>query len=253
MRYLQEGYLVALDGTGQFSSEKLFSDFCMQKISSTGKTTYYLQMLGAAFVHPERREVLPLIPEIISRQDGTAKNDCELNASRRFLTQFRKDHPHLEVVVTQDAISPNGPYIRFLQEMECRFILNVKETDHAHLFSRFDATIKKGQAGELIVDDPEDPGKVHYFRWTNQLPINASHQDVLINLLEYLEVSGPVTRRFCWVTDIALGAENVYRIMRAGRARWKIENESNISISVGRHKKVRDKNKSLCYAQGVCD
>lgn len=226
LRYLEEGYLLALDGTGLFSSEKLFSEFCLEKTSSNGKTLYYQQMLGAAFVHPERREVLPLIPEIISRQDGTAKNDCELNASRRFLPQLRLEHPHLEVVVTQDAISPNGPYIRFLKEMDCRFILTVKETDHAHLFSRFAAAIKKGQAGELILDDPKDPEKLHYFRWVNQLPINASHEDVLVNLLEYLEVNGQVTKRFCWVTDIALSAENVYRIMRAGRARWKIENET---------------------------
>jgi hypothetical protein len=30
---------------------------------------------------------------------------------------LRKDHPHLKMVVTQDAISPNGPYIRFLKEL----------------------------------------------------------------------------------------------------------------------------------------
>jgi len=63
-------------------------------------------------------------------------------------------------------------------------------------------------------------------RWLNELPINASHQDFLVNLLEYLEVNGEVTKRFCWVTDIALSEANVYRIMRAGRARWKIENET---------------------------
>ncbi len=180
-------------------------------------------MLGAALVHPERKEVIPLIPEIISRQDGTVKNDCELNASRRFLSKLRKEHPHLQLVVTQDAISPNGPYIRFLKELDYRFILNVKEADHAHLFARFEDAIEQCQVGELIIDDAKDPERVHYFRWVNELPINASHQDVLVNLLEYLEVNGKVTKRFCWVTDIALSEANAYRIMRAGRARWKIE------------------------------
>lgn len=32
--------------------------------------------------------------------------------------------------------------------------------------------------------------------------------------------------RFTWVTDIAITKANAYRIMRAGRARWKIENET---------------------------
>jgi hypothetical protein len=226
MQYLDEGYLVPLDGTGYFSSEKLFSDSCMQKVSATGKITYYLQMLGVALAHPEHKEVIPLIPEIISRQDGSTKNDCELNASRRLLTKLREEHPHLKIVVTQDAISPNGPYIHFLKENGFRFILTVKESDHGHLFARFDEVVKTGGAGELIIEDPEDLQHFHYFRWVNGLPINASHPDELVNVLEYYEVTGDTRKHFCWVTDISLTEANVYRIMRAGRARWKIENEN---------------------------
>jgi hypothetical protein len=138
MSYLEEGYLMSLDGTGYFSSENLFAEFCQQKTSSAGMTVYYLQMLQGAFVHPERKEVIPLIPEVMTRQDGSNKNDCELNASRRLLLKFREEHPHLEIVVVQDAISPNGPYVRFLRENGFRFILTVKESDHAHLVSGFD-------------------------------------------------------------------------------------------------------------------
>jgi len=42
----------------------------------------------------------------------------------------------------------------------------------------------------------------------------------------YYQVTGGETKRFSWVTDIPLTKESVYRIMRAGRARWKIENET---------------------------
>jgi hypothetical protein len=94
------------------------------------------------------------------------------------------------VIVSQDAISPNGPYIRFLKEHDFRFILRVKESDHAHLFKQLDVAIKKKKAGELMVEDPTDPEKLHVFRWMNELSINASHQDVLVNLLEYWEVRG---------------------------------------------------------------
>ena len=227
MRYLDEGYVVALDGTTYFSSKKLKAPFCLQKTSSeTGKTTYQLQTLGAALVSPDRKEVIPLIPEIISRQDGKAKDDCEINASKRFLTQFHAEHPHLKIVVTQDAISPNGPYIRFLTDIGYRFILTVKEADHGHLFARFDKAIESKEAKERIIDDPKDAKKFHFFRWQNGLPINASHPDVLVNILEYWEVKGETSKRFCWVTDIPLSEDNVQRIMRAGRARWRIENET---------------------------
>ena len=223
--YLEEGYLMPLDGTQYFSSEKLFSPACLHKTSSSGKVTYYLQMLGAALVHPERKEVLPLIPEIISRQDGTEKNDCEINASRRFLIKFHNEHPHLKIVVIQDAISPNGPYIRFLKELGYHFILTVKEDDHQHLFAKFKKAVKGKDA--LEVQDQKDPDKSHFFRWANKLPINASHPDVAVNVLEYWQLNRDgVTNHFCWVTDITLDEGNVYRIMRAGRARWKIENET---------------------------
>lgn len=183
-------------------------------------------MLGTALVHPERKEVIALIPEIISRLDGVEKNDCEINASKRFLAKFHRDHPHLKIVVTQDAIAPNGPYIRFLKELGYHFIITVKEADHAHLFAQFDKAVDNNATMEREVPDPKDPQKLHYFRWVNGLSINASHPDVSVNVLEYWQVTGEVTKRFCWVTDIALNQDNVYRIIRAGRARWKIENET---------------------------
>jgi hypothetical protein len=38
-------------------------------------------MVGAALIHPDRREVIPLLPEPIVQQDGTEKNDCERSAA----------------------------------------------------------------------------------------------------------------------------------------------------------------------------
>ena len=82
-------------GTGYFSSKKLFSDDCLKKVSKkTGEITYYQQLLGAAIVHPDFKEVIPLAPEPIIKQDGQSKNDCERNAAKRFFEKLREDHPH---------------------------------------------------------------------------------------------------------------------------------------------------------------
>jgi hypothetical protein len=182
--------------------------------------------VGAALAHPDRKEVIPLMPEPISKQDGQTKNDCELNASRRFLAKFRKDHPHLKVIVCHDAISPNGPYIRFLKNHDCRFILSVKESDHAYLFKQLDVAIESAEAKDLLLKDTKDPQKLHGFRWVNGLSINASHKDVRVNLLEYWQLRGEDPKYFSWVTDLILTPDNVYQVMRGGRARWKIENET---------------------------
>ena len=94
--FLGGSYLVSLDGTGYFSSKKVHCSSCMQKVNKkTGEVTYYHQLMGGVIIHPNRREVIPLMPEPIMKQDGKTKNDCERNAAKRFLAQLRQDYPHL--------------------------------------------------------------------------------------------------------------------------------------------------------------
>jgi hypothetical protein len=227
MVFMEGCYLISLDGTGYFSSEKLFSPFCLVKsCSKSGKTIYYLQALGAAIVHPDSKAVIPLAPEPICRQDGETKNDCERNGSRRWLAKFRKDHPHLRAIITEDALSPNAPHIRDILAAECHFILGVKEDDHKYLFGCVDAAVESREAIEHDLPDPKDPRVRHFFRFTNSLPLNESNKDLLVNVLEYWEEGPKKRQQFCWVTDFTLTKDNVYDIMRGGRARWKIENET---------------------------
>jgi len=220
-------YLISIDGTGYFSSEKRFSPCCLEKTrSKTGKKTYHLQTLGAVIVHPRHREVIPLPPEPISNQDGHTKNDCERNACRRWLRKFRVDHPHLKVIMIEDGLSSNAPHIRDLKEHHCHFILGVKEGDHPFLFSRITEAINNGQATVHEVQDEEDPRIHHFFRYVNNVPLNQSNQDLLVNVLEYWESDGDRTKYFSWVTDLEITCDNAYQIMRGGRCRWKVENET---------------------------
>ena len=62
-------------------------------------------MLGVVIVHPDQKEVFPLCPEPISKIDGETKNDCEQNAMKRVLKDFKKEHPHLETIFTEDALA----------------------------------------------------------------------------------------------------------------------------------------------------
>jgi hypothetical protein len=48
----------------------------------------------------------------------------------------------------------------------------------------------------------------------------------VINFLEYWEIGKDKTQHFCWVTDFTITKMNAFTIMRGGRARWKVENET---------------------------
>jgi len=224
MVFMNGCYLLSIDGTGYFSSNTVHCDSCSMKTNSkTGEITYYHQMLGAAIVHPDFREVIPLAPEPIIKQDGETKNDCERNASKRFFGKLRTVHPHLRLIVTEDALSSNAPHIHELEKYQLHYILGVKEGDHAFLFDYVRSAAKDGLTTEI---EYKDGDTVHKFRFINQAPLNASNQDLLVNFVEYWQTTPKKTMYFSWITDIEVTEENVSEIMRGGRARWKIENET---------------------------
>lgn len=54
-RYLDGHYIIFLDGTGQFSSEKVHCECCCEKHHKNVRIEYYHHMLGAVLVHPGHR------------------------------------------------------------------------------------------------------------------------------------------------------------------------------------------------------
>ena len=225
MTFLEGHYLVALDGTGYFSSQAIHCASCLHKQHRNGSITYYHQMLGAAIIHPDKREVIPLMPEPIIKQDGTAKNDCERNAAKRFIAKLRQDHPHLKFIIIEDSLSSNAPHIETLHDAGCHYILGVKEGDHAYLFKQVQAAAQEGRVTHYERHD-RAAGLVHRFRFVNDVSLNASRADVRVNVIEYWEIGQDKVQHFSWVTDLRVSKRNVYKLMRAGRARWKIENET---------------------------
>lgn len=228
MVFMEGCYLLNLDGTGYFSSSTLYSDACMEKVSASGKVTYYLQAVGAVIVHPDFKEVIPLCPEIIRKQDGETKMDCERNAVRRLLEKFRKDHPHLKVIINEDALGSNAPHIDDLEQYNCHYILVVKEGSHKFLFEYVNQVTKDGTAVELMMPDENNEDINHYFRIVYDAPLNKSHQDRRVTFVEYWEENTKTGKiqRFSWITDMDITGDNVYLFMRGARARWKIENET---------------------------
>jgi Transposase DDE domain len=225
MMFLPGYYLLALDGTGYFSSKTIHCQSCLQKVHHNGSITYYHQMLGAAIIHPDCREVIPLMPEPIVKQDGTDKNDCERNAAKRFLAKLRQDHPHLTFIITEDSLSSNAPDIETLHDHGCHYILGGKEGDHAYLFKQVQAAEEAGRVTDYERHD-RAAGVVHRFRFVNDVPLNASRADVRVNFLEYWEIGQDKVQHFSWVTNLRVNKRNVYTLMRGGRARWKIEKET---------------------------
>jgi hypothetical protein len=74
--FMDEYYILALDGTGYYSSEKVHCKNCLVKKHKSGKITYSHQMLAGCIIHPLMKQVIPIAPEPIQNSDGSTKNDC---------------------------------------------------------------------------------------------------------------------------------------------------------------------------------
>jgi hypothetical protein len=220
--FFEGHYLLSLDGTGEFSSGTVCCPQCCQKEHKDGSVTYYHQMLAACIVHPDQPNVIPLCPEIIQNGDGAAKNDCERNAAKRFIENFTREHPHLRVIILGDGISSNAPYVRSLERHKMKYLLGAKPGDHQSLFAILESS-EEAKYHEVS----DERGFLHQFRFLNDIALNQSNPDVRVNVLEYMQTDpkGKETV-FSWVTNIHITQTNVFALMKGGRARWKIENET---------------------------
>ena len=223
-------YLLSIDGTGLFSSTQVSCPHCCEKKTRNGPE-YYHQVLVAVIVHPDRRTVLPLDFEPITRADGATKNDCERNAAKRLLESVAKQYPKRRFVVVEDALAANGPHLQSLQQYGMDFIIGAKPGGNPTLFKAVQERLQQGLCTEWEEVD-ERTGGTRGYRFTHQVPLNHEHPDLTVNFLEYWEVDAKGKERiWSWITNLAITRINAEGLMRAGRARWKIENAAHLGVA----------------------
>jgi len=214
--FLDGHYLFSSDGTGHFSSHKVHCSNCCVKNHGDGSHTYYHNMMGGAIVHPDKKEVIPFCPEPIRQQDGSAKNDCEQIASRRQFQQLRREHPHLKLIVVQDALSDSGPNVQLLESLNMKYIIVSKKP----IFQIHPDLVKTYE-----FRDPQ--GTIHKYRFANDISLNGVYLEQKTNRFDWESITAKnEIKKGAWITNIWITESNIHQLMRGGRARWKIENET---------------------------
>ncbi|EMB16205.1 hypothetical protein [Rhodopirellula europaea] len=222
-------YLLAIDGSGYFCSDKISCPQCLVR-KKGGQEQFYHQVVAAVLVHPETRQVLPLAVEPIIRSDGEKKNDCERNATGRLIQRVRKQHPKLHFLVIEDGLASNAPHIADLQSAKMHYLLGAKPGDHAHLYNQvidaMDRDATRVQNARVFKGTKCFDSQTQYIEG---LELNKSNPDVHVNFLQHHELdcdSGEVLQCFSWVTDLDLSQKSLNLYQRGGRSRWRVENET---------------------------
>lgn len=225
-RFMDEYLLVAIDGSGYFSSHDVYCEQCCVKNHRDGSKSYYHQILAAVIAHPEYRQVFPLMLEPIIKQDGSKKNDCEHSALKRLLINLKRAHPHLKLLVTLDGLYADGVIIKLLKDLGIYFIITAHESDLPYLYEFYQASKKDS------LQIHNDEYKRTELNWANKLPLNATHHECEINLLLMNEEKTTKKKkkttfyRCAWLTNLSINTKTAQLIMQGGRTRWHIENDT---------------------------
>lgn len=219
-------YYHPIDGSQFYSSSEIHCEKCLTKEHGSGKITYSHQVLQGGIAHPDCRQVIPFMPEVIENTDGNRKQDCEMNAAKRYLHRLRKEHPQLGLLIGGDSLFSNQPIIEETLSLRMHYLFALKPDNHTYLMDWLNAYPKLEQ-----VEFFDEKGRCHVYEWMNDVPLNGRKDAVKVNFLRCRMIKKnkrgeeEVAYKNSWVTDLTISRETIHRFVKAGRCRWKNENE----------------------------
>ena len=233
MRAVQRTRLIARDATWYFSSQS--KNICCPHCSciehTDGQTTHFHSAITPVIVRPGHGQVVPLRPEFITPQDGHAKQDCEIAAAKRWLAAHAARYSTGNDTLLGDDLYAHQPFCRQVLRHGFHFLFTCKPASHSSLHQWVEALEPERQLHplKLRVKGQSNRWEHHQYRWANGVPLTDNNDAWKVNWCELTITDSQGTVRYhnSFITDWQISADNVAGLVAAGRARWKLENESN--------------------------
>ena len=223
--------LIALDGTEYFSSQKIHCDQCSQRELSNGATNYFHSVLTPVIVQPGNEHVIALEAEFITPQDGKEKQDCEIEAGKRWVETYGDFYAKQGVTLLGDDLFSRQPFCQKLKDKQLHFILVCKPDSHPALYAMVDFLAANGVLASAQKRHWNGRfGEIYTYRYANQLPLRGDQAAIAVNWCELTitrQDTGELLYKNAFITDFCASESTVEAIARDGRARWKVENENN--------------------------
>lgn len=152
-------------------------------------------------------------PEYQSRKlsDEEIKQDCERKAFIRLAEKIKKKFPRLPICIVADSLYVTERVLKTCRDYQWEYIIRYKEGSAP--------TIEKEYAA---IPEKNTSGKAEYIN-------GVIFGEYDVNVLKFSETKmkkkTPVTTDFVWITSIEITKKNAEKLAKAGRTRWKIENQ----------------------------
>jgi len=226
-------FLIALDGIAYFSSGDIHCGNCSTKLTDE-KPVYSHSMVTPTIVAPGVNKVISLMPSFVIPQDGDKKQDCELKASKRWLSRFEKGY--MPITLLGDDLYAHEPFCRELLLRGYNFLLVCKPESHKTIYEWI-----KGVTTTVVADRFDGKRHLLYtYQYVEGVPIKDGKDALLVNFLEITVTNRKTGNKMyhnAWITNhkvlmptMGETKERLATLVDSGRARWKIENENNNTL-----------------------
>jgi hypothetical protein len=225
-------WLVALDGTEYFRSQKIHCPQCTVYVSND-RTAYAHTLVAPLLVAPGQSRVIALEPEFVRPQDGVEKQDCELRAAERWLRRNAAHFGSVAVTLLGDDLYCHQPFCELVLATGWHFVFTCKPASHPALYLEVALLTPVGgvsQLTELHVVDGHP--QVWRYRYATRLPLRADTHPLYVNWCEVTITTpaGELLYRNAWATDHPLAPATLHAFVLAARTRW-----NNVLKNYGYH------------------
>jgi len=222
--------LLALDGTQYFSSKKISCENCTVTNHKNGEVTYSHTAITPVITAADTNIVFPLEPEFITPQDGHDKQDCENTAAKRWLSKFGSHYFEWGITILGDDLYCKQPVCEAIESENLYYILVCKPSSHQTLYKYIENTDEI--IFHMVTEIKNGQWLYHTYRFLNQAPLRAGDDALDVNWCELTtrNDNGDIIYHNAFAANHEINADNVAEIVKAGRARWKIENENNNTL-----------------------
>ena len=216
-RLLDVYFMIAIDGTGHLAFKERHCPHCLTK-KKDGKILYYYHNVLEAKIVTESGLAISVETEFIINIDGASKQDCELAAFYRMVKRLKKGFPQLKICLLLDSLYAAAPVMDTLNKYRWKYIITFKQGSMPDRYDEFLKLKKLCPQNSLEITDDK---AVQKFSWVGDI----EHKGNFFDAIELCEITGDKRIRFVWITNLKATKNNIVKIAKGGRLRWKIENE----------------------------
>ena len=240
-RFYNKYFYIAIDGTGIYNwGENPPEDIrkhALTKKYDSGKVIYFSLILEAVLLCNNGMKI-PLISEWIAN-DGEKydKQDCELKAFKRLAVKLKKYFPRLNICLLTDGLYTNISMMDICRQYGWKYITVFKDGNLSSVWEEVESLLpltQKDYWHQQIQGNTTNWIESNY-RWIKDIDYNKHY----IHWIECLQktihrkTGVETNNRFVFLTNFEVDRQNIAFLLKAGRARWYIEDHFNTQKNRG--------------------